>query len=113
MKINGITNNPLNINSEVAKNDKANAGKVEQQGQVIESAVNSSVKAPVNVSVSNIASQFQVIEAKLATVDTFDVKKVDKIKAAIASGEFEVDTDKVASILIETARQLVLSRHTN
>lgn len=114
MKINGTTNTPLNVNSDLVTNDKANAGKVAQlERSVVDAPVNRAIQAETNVSLSNIASQFQVLEAKLATVDAFDVKKVDKIKAAIANGEFEVDTDKVASKLIETARQLVLSRSVN
>lgn len=114
MKINGTPTIPLNTNSDLVTNDKANTEKVNQLARaVVDASVNSKAQTQSNVSLSNIASQFQVLEAKLATIEAFDVKKVEKIKTAIANGEFEVDTDKVASKLIETARQLVLSRSVN
>jgi negative regulator of flagellin synthesis FlgM len=39
-----------------------------------------------------------------------DVNKVQEIKAAIASGKFTVDPEKVAQGLIDTVRDLISSR---
>ena len=41
---------------------------------------------------------------------TFDVKKVNEIKAAIASGTFQVNPEKVANGLIDTVKDLLSSR---
>lgn len=41
---------------------------------------------------------------------TFDLKKVSEIKAAIASGTFQVNPEKVANGLIDTVRDLLSSR---
>ncbi|MDP9109479.1 MAG: flagellar biosynthesis anti-sigma factor FlgM [Pseudomonadota bacterium] len=41
---------------------------------------------------------------------TFDLKKVTEIKAAIASGTFQVNPEKVANGLIDTVRDLLSSR---
>lgn len=111
MKIN--SNTPLNIKTDLLTNDKANAGKIEQRDVNVDTSISTSANAPSNVTLSEVAAKFQVLEAKLLTVDAFDLKKVDKIKAAIANGEFEVDTDKVASKLIESVRQLALNRRNN
>ena len=41
---------------------------------------------------------------------TFDLKKVSEIKAAIASGTFQVNPEKVANGLIDTVRDLLSAR---
>ena len=41
---------------------------------------------------------------------TFDLKKVTEIKAAIASGTFQVNPEKVANGLIDTVKDLLSAR---
>ncbi|MDR0933932.1 MAG: flagellar biosynthesis anti-sigma factor FlgM [Burkholderiaceae bacterium] len=62
-----------------------------------------SVDSAVNVSLS---SQLSVMELAGDT-EAFDVQKVDEIKAAIAGGQFHIDTGKVADGLIKTASELI------
>ena len=46
----------------------------------------------------------------LSGESSFDIKKVSEIKAAIASGTFQVNPEKVANGLIDTVRDLLSSR---
>ena len=45
--------------------------------------------------------------AGLAGGEVFDTSKVDEIKAAIARGDFSVDTAKVADGLLQTVKELI------
>ena len=45
-----------------------------------------------------------------ASSESFDAKKVQEIKTAIAEGRFQINIEKVADSLISTARDLIQSR---
>lgn len=58
----------------------------------------------------HISSQLQSIAGNIASSSVFDTKKVEEIKAAIASGTFRVNAEKVAEGLIDSVKDLIHSR---
>lgn len=72
------------------------------------SAGNAAASSTVT-SLSSISTQLQA--AKVAAGDAvFSTDKVNEIKAAIANGQFKVNSDKVASALLDSVHDLLGSR---
>lgn len=63
--------------------------------------------APAATDSVQLSSQLQSLEGKSGV---FDTKKVEKIKLAIAGGQFQVNSEKVADGLLETVKDLLHSR---
>ncbi len=100
MKINDSIKNNLGLGVDKAGTEKSGAGKATGKPQV-------DVKAAESVTLSPMSAQLQSLEAKIAADNAFDVEKVAAIKLAIASGQFNVSSEKVADGLIETVKDLL------
>jgi negative regulator of flagellin synthesis FlgM len=57
-----------------------------------------------------LSPQGQALASAAGGAAVFDTKKVERIKLAIADGQFQVNSDKVADGLLETVRDLLHSR---
>ena len=56
-----------------------------------------------------LSSQAKALSST-STGGVFDTKKVEEIKAAIASGQFQVDPAKIADGLIDSVRDMIQKR---
>lgn len=55
----------------------------------------------------NLSSQLQALTENMSDTTVFDARKVEEIKAAIAEGQFKIDSEKVADGLLETVQALL------
>lgn len=62
------------------------------------------------VDINPLSSQLQALESSLEQVSVVDTARVESIKQAISEGRFKVDADAIADRLIETVKEMVLSR---
>lgn len=104
MKINDAVKNKVDlaldkVQTEKNANTKASGNKAE--------GVNGANKSGDNVTLSAMSVQLQSIGADVGTSGVFDAEKVEAIKSAIASGQFKVDSEKVADSLIDTVKDLL------
>lgn len=63
------------------------------------------------VTLSPLSSQLQALQTQITNSSAFDAKKVEAIKLAIADGQFQVDSNKIANELIASVKDLLQSRN--
>lgn len=99
--INKTTTQPVDVKGKQTGNTEA-AG----TGAAKSSATPASTGGTSSVNV-NLSSQLQSVMGQIADTKVFDAQKVDEIKAAISSGQFQIDTGKVADGLLNTVKDLL------
>lgn len=96
MKINDALQQAVTLNNEKTENKPApRASETKAVGTV---KTNSCLR---------LAAQLQSIAAAGANEQVYDADKVNAIKSAISSGQFRVDSEKVADGLINTVKDLL------
>jgi len=60
-----------------------------------------------DVSLSPRALQLKQLETQLAAIPVVDRARVDSIKAAIASGQYTVNTGNIAESLIDSVKEML------
>lgn len=66
--------------------------------------------AGATVTLSPLSSQLQALQTQISGSSAFDAKKVDAIKLAIADGQFQVNSEKIANELISSVKDLLQGR---
>lgn len=106
----------MKINDTVSSNAGIPATTTPAAGSSSARAADKAVAQPVPLATDSVklSSQGQALagtSAAAANTAVFDSKKVERIKSAIADGQFKVNSDKVADGLLETVRDLLHSRN--
>lgn len=101
MKINDTVKGPVNLGT-----DKLESNTSKKADKAVETSESKS-SGNSDVTLSPLSAQLKSLEAKVAADNVFDVDKVDAIKSAISSGQFKVDSEKVADNLINTVKDLL------
>jgi negative regulator of flagellin synthesis FlgM len=62
------------------------------------------------VRLSGLSGQLAELEAKLTASGEFDQARIDRIKEAIAGGEYRINADAIADKLIQNVRDLLAGK---
>lgn len=104
-------NDTVSTNAGIAATTTPTAGS-SNAAKAAEKAVAQAVPvATDSVSLSSQGKALAGATATAANTAVFDSKKVERIKSAIADGQFKVNSDKVADGLLETVRDLLHSHN--
>ncbi|MGB0940833.1 MAG: flagellar biosynthesis anti-sigma factor FlgM [Marinomonas sp.] len=93
--INGYGNQPS-----VTKNDRLQKSNDEQESSKSVQAEKSGTLADDTVKLSGAAQSMQSHQSKINSMPDMDMAKVEQIKLAISSGQYKVDSEKLASNMV-------------
>jgi negative regulator of flagellin synthesis FlgM len=102
MKVNDSIKNTTGLSV-----DKPSSGKLGAATNKNAQASQVDVKSAESVTLSPLSVQLKSLEEKVAASKVFDAEKVEAIKSAIASGQFKVDSEKVADGLIASVKDFL------
>jgi negative regulator of flagellin synthesis FlgM len=97
----------VKISDSVKKTGGLNVGTAQTRGGKGAEKTDAAQPSSDNV---HLSTQVQTLAGQAGGAPVFDTGKVDEIKAAIASGTFQVDPEKVANGLLDTVHDLIRSR---
>lgn len=60
-----------------------------------------------DVTLSQRAAELKQLETQLAAIPVVDRARVDSIKAAIASGQYTINTENIAESLIDSVKEML------
>ncbi|HFD32073.1 MAG TPA: flagellar biosynthesis anti-sigma factor FlgM [Gammaproteobacteria bacterium] len=94
-------NDITNINSNRAQVSSNQSSSVKNRNEAKQSSEteNSSAQAD-RVTLTNTASRLQDIEQQLSNASSIDSARVAEVQSAIANGEYNVDSDRVADKML-------------
>ncbi len=99
----------LSVGSGASSNKTGNTNSTNNTGKATTSTV---APEATSVKISSLSSQLQsLLQTQISTSSAFDTQKVEAIKRAITGGQFQVDSEKVASGLITSVQNLLQSRN--
>jgi len=102
-------NDTLKSNPGLQPTDSNGAGNVRRADNAASTA--SAAATPAATDSVRLSSAGQAMASAVSgNNQVFDTKKVERIKMAIADGQFQVNSEKVADGLLDTVRDLLHSR---
>lgn len=72
-------------------------------------AENVAAPTPSASSTVQLSSKLQIVDGQAAAAGVFDAQKVQDIKAAIAEGRFQINSEVIADGLMATVKDLIRS----
>lgn len=98
----------MNITDVSQKNLGINGDKTDPKaGKKPDAAPAANAGSADSVTLSPMSAQLKSLEAKVGVDNVYDAEKVEAIKLAISSGQFQIHPEKIADGLIDTVKDLL------
>ncbi len=94
-------NDITNINSNRAQLNSSQSSSVKSKNETKQNTDSGNTAAQADrVTLTNTASRLQDIEQQLSNASSIDNERVAEVQSAIANGEYNVDSDRVADKML-------------